>query len=246
MLKEIRTLVSSTGSSSAANAAVVGPTRRASAMFSQVAENEFRRHSVPYDDAADNRCVPHTWSRSACTRRVFRLTLLQPYTENFASPTWDLKSLAIGRPSPLHKSLQTRRTLRSVRSASSTAPNTQDTRNKLKQACIDEFRAVCLASALVASLLAEEAAEEEARQSEVEASLLAEQQVGVAAVTAVTESQKRSLEKELDHAGATAEEKQARMRHFLPSSSANTRHLLSHRNSKFVSRRGIACTVLEP
>lgn len=67
---------------------------------------------------------------------------------------------------------------------------------------------------IVASLLAEEAAEEEARQSEVEASLLAEQQVGVAAVTAVTESQKRSLEKELSHAGATEEEKQARMRHF--------------------------------
>lgn len=68
------------------------------------------------------------------------------------------------------------------------------------------------ASRLVASLLADEAAEEEARRSEVEASLLAEQQVGVAAVSAVTESQKKNLEDELEHAGATAEEKQARIR----------------------------------
>eukprot|EP00752_Nemacystus_decipiens_P010330 g9202.t1 len=115
MLKEIRTLVSSTGSASAANAAVVVPTRRASALFEKVAENEYRRHSVQHGDAADN------------------------------------------------------------------------------------------------SLLAEEAAEEEARRSEVEASLMAEQQVGVAAVTAVTESEKRGLEEALDHAGATAEEKQALM-----------------------------------
>lgn len=64
MLKEIRTLVSTTGSASAANAAVVAPTRRASALFSQVAENEYRRHSVPYGDAADNRWVAHTYSRS--------------------------------------------------------------------------------------------------------------------------------------------------------------------------------------
>lgn len=57
MLKEIRTLVSSSGSTSATNAAVVVPTRRASALFSQVAENEYRRHSVPYGDAVDNRWV---------------------------------------------------------------------------------------------------------------------------------------------------------------------------------------------
>lgn len=55
MLKEIRTLVSSSGSTSATNAAVVVPTRRASALFSQVAENEYRRHSIPYGDAVDNR-----------------------------------------------------------------------------------------------------------------------------------------------------------------------------------------------
>lgn len=58
------------------------------------------------------------------------------------------------------------------------------------------------------SLLEEEEAEEEARRSEVEANLLAEQQVGVAAVSAVTETEKRNLEKQLDHAGATEEEKQ--------------------------------------
>jgi len=60
------------------------------------------------------------------------------------------------------------------------------------------------------SLLAEEEAEEEARRSMVEANLLAEQQLGVEVVSAVTESQKKSLEEELEHAGATAEEKQAR------------------------------------
>ena len=54
MLKEIRTLVSSTGPS-AASAAAITPTRRASAMFSQVAEDEYRRHSIPYNDSVDNR-----------------------------------------------------------------------------------------------------------------------------------------------------------------------------------------------
>lgn len=62
----------------------------------------------------------------------------------------------------------------------------------------------------LSSLLAEEEAEEEARRSMVEANLLAEQQLGVEAVSAVTESQKKSLEEELEHAGATEEEKQAR------------------------------------
>lgn len=70
MLKEIRTLVSSTGSASAANAAVVVPTRRASALFSQVAEDEYRRHSVPYGDAADNRWDAHAYSRGAYTQTV--------------------------------------------------------------------------------------------------------------------------------------------------------------------------------
>ncbi|CAM9214612.1 unnamed protein product, partial [Scytosiphon promiscuus] len=115
MLKEIRTLVTSSGSTSAANAAVVAPTRRASALFSQVAENEYRRHSIPYGDAVDN------------------------------------------------------------------------------------------------SLLEEEEAEEEARRCEVETNLLAEQEAGVATVSAVTEGQKKSLEAQLEHAGATAEEKQAMM-----------------------------------
>ncbi len=44
----------------------------------------------------------------------------------------------------------------------------------------------------------------------VEANLLAEQQLGVEVVSAVTESQKKSLEEELEHAGATEEDKQAR------------------------------------
>lgn len=72
MLKEIRTLVSSTGSASAANAAVVAPTRRASALFSQVAENEYRRHSVPYGDVVDNRWAARTCSRRACIKIGFR------------------------------------------------------------------------------------------------------------------------------------------------------------------------------
>lgn len=59
MLKEIRTLVSSSGSASAASAAVVAPTRRASALFSQVAENEYRRHSILPGDAVDTR-----WART--------------------------------------------------------------------------------------------------------------------------------------------------------------------------------------
>lgn len=85
------------------------------------------------------------------------------------------------------------------------------------------------ASKLVASLLAEEEAEEEARRSEVEATLLAEQQVGVAAVSAVTESQKRSLQEELKHTGATAEEKQARMRRYgLP-----YRRVCTHQGGRF-------------
>lgn len=56
--------------------------------------------------------------------------------------------------------------------------------------------------------LAEEEAEEAARRSKVEAKLLAEQEAGVAAVVAVAETQKRSLEDELEHAGATVEEKE--------------------------------------
>ncbi|CAB1110287.1 unnamed protein product [Ectocarpus sp. CCAP 1310/34] len=55
MLKEIRTLVPSSGSASAACAAVVAPTRRASAPFSQVAENEYRPHSILPGDAVDTR-----------------------------------------------------------------------------------------------------------------------------------------------------------------------------------------------
>lgn len=55
MLKEIRTLISVPSSTSAANVAVIAPTRRASALFSQVAENEYRRHSIPSSDAMDNK-----------------------------------------------------------------------------------------------------------------------------------------------------------------------------------------------
>lgn len=59
-----------------------------------------------------------------------------------------------------------------------------------------------------ASLLEEEEAEEEARRCEVETNLLAEQEAGVAAVSAVAEGQKKSLEEHLEHAGASPEEKQ--------------------------------------
>lgn len=49
---------------------------------------------------------------------------------------------------------------------------------------------------------------ENVRREEVEANLLAEQEAGVAAVVAAAETQKRSLEQELEQAGATVEEKQ--------------------------------------
>lgn len=57
------------------------------------------------------------------------------------------------------------------------------------------------------ALRAEEEAEEMARRSLVEATLLKEQEAGVAAVVAVAETQKKNLEEELEQAGATVEEK---------------------------------------
>lgn len=74
MLKEIRTLVSSSGSASAANEAVVAPTRRASALFSQVAENEYRRHSIPYGDAVDNRWA-HTHTHTQFEKGSLHVTV---------------------------------------------------------------------------------------------------------------------------------------------------------------------------
>lgn len=60
--------------------------------------------------------------------------------------------------------------------------------------------------------LVEEEAEEAVRRSEVEANLLAEQEAGVAAVVAVAETEKKGLEEELEHAGATIEEKEVNAR----------------------------------
>lgn len=57
------------------------------------------------------------------------------------------------------------------------------------------------------ALRAEEEAEEIAKRSLVEATLLKEQEAGVAAVVAVAETQKKNLEDELEQAGATVEEK---------------------------------------
>lgn len=58
------------------------------------------------------------------------------------------------------------------------------------------------------ALREEEEAEEMAKRSLVEATLLKEQEAGVAAVVAVAETQKKNLEEELDQAGATVEEKE--------------------------------------
>lgn len=49
---------------------------------------------------------------------------------------------------------------------------------------------------------------EAVRREEVEANLMAEQEAGVAVVVAAAETQKRTLEQELEQAGATVEEKE--------------------------------------
>lgn len=83
------------------------------------------------------------------------------------------------------------------------------------------------------ALREEEEAEEMARRAQVEATLLKEQEAGVAAVVAVAETQKKNLEKELDQAGATVEEKKVQY-HASHRSRSKSR-------SRSRSRRSIFC-----